>query len=89
MIQRTSALILSSIEPPAADAAPVMAKAIQPQPFPFPPKGTEVQAFAPVRPTTLATSPKEGFQMQNRSAFQYLAIDIIHESTTNPRRTFE
>lgn len=27
--------------------------------------------------------------MQNSSAFQYLAIDIIHESTTNPRRTFE
>ncbi|WP_353070472.1 ParB/RepB/Spo0J family partition protein (plasmid) [Tunturibacter empetritectus] len=27
--------------------------------------------------------------MQNSSAFQYLAIDIIHESTTNPRRTFD
>ena len=27
--------------------------------------------------------------MQNSSAFQYLAIDQIHESTTNPRRTFE
>ena len=27
--------------------------------------------------------------MQNSSAFQYLAIDTIHESTTNPRRTFE
>jgi hypothetical protein len=26
--------------------------------------------------------------MQNSSAFQYLAIDTIHESTTNPRRTF-
>jgi len=25
--------------------------------------------------------------MQNSSAFQYLAIDTIHESTTNPRRT--
>ena len=27
--------------------------------------------------------------MQNSSAFQYLAIDTIHESTTNPRRIFE
>ena len=27
--------------------------------------------------------------MQNSSAFQYLAIDIIHESTTNPRHLFE
>ncbi len=27
--------------------------------------------------------------MQNSSAFQYLAIDTIHESATNPRRTFE
>jgi hypothetical protein len=24
--------------------------------------------------------------MQDSSAFQYLAIDTIHESTTNPRR---
>jgi ParB family chromosome partitioning protein len=27
--------------------------------------------------------------MRNSSAFQYLAIDTIHESTTNPRRTFD
>jgi hypothetical protein len=27
--------------------------------------------------------------MQNSSAFQFLAIDTIHESTTNPRRTFD
>ena len=27
--------------------------------------------------------------MQDSSAFQYLAIDTIHESTTNPRATFE
>ncbi len=27
--------------------------------------------------------------MQSSSAFQYLAIDTIHESATNPRRTFE
>jgi ParB family transcriptional regulator, chromosome partitioning protein len=27
--------------------------------------------------------------MQDSSAFQYLAIDIIHPSTTNPRRTFD
>ncbi len=27
--------------------------------------------------------------MQNSSAYQYLAIDTIHESTTNPRRTFD
>ena len=27
--------------------------------------------------------------MQNSSEFQYIAIDQIHESTTNPRRTFE
>jgi ParB family chromosome partitioning protein len=27
--------------------------------------------------------------MQNSSAFQYLAIDTIHESTTNPRQTFD
>jgi hypothetical protein len=26
--------------------------------------------------------------MQDSSAFQFLAIDTIHESTTNPRRTF-
>src|SRR5260370_15762904 len=27
--------------------------------------------------------------MQNSSAFQYLTLDTIHESTTNPRRTFD
>jgi len=27
--------------------------------------------------------------MQDSSAFQFLAIDTIHESTTNPRRTFD
>ncbi len=27
--------------------------------------------------------------MQNSSEFQYVAIDTIHESTTNPRRTFD
>ena len=27
--------------------------------------------------------------MQNSSAFQFLALDTIHESTANPRRTFE
>ena len=27
--------------------------------------------------------------MQDSSAFQILAIDTIHESTTNPRRTFD
>jgi ParB family chromosome partitioning protein len=27
--------------------------------------------------------------MQDSSAFQYLAVDAIHESTTNPRRTFD
>ena len=27
--------------------------------------------------------------MQNSSAFQYIAIDQIHESTTNPRQTYE
>jgi ParB family chromosome partitioning protein len=27
--------------------------------------------------------------MQNSSAFQFLAIDTVHESTTNPRRTFD
>ena len=27
--------------------------------------------------------------MQDSSAFQYLVIDTIHESTTNPRRTFD
>ncbi len=27
--------------------------------------------------------------MQNSSAFQYLNLDTIHESTTNPRRTFD
>lgn len=27
--------------------------------------------------------------MQNSSEFQYIAIDQIHESTTNPRRTFD
>jgi ParB family chromosome partitioning protein len=27
--------------------------------------------------------------MQDSSAFQYLTIDTIHESTTNPRRTFD
>src|SRR5271170_2107358 len=32
--------------------------------------------------------PKEGI-MQESSAFQYIAIDQIDESTTNPRRTFD
>ena len=27
--------------------------------------------------------------MQDSSPFQFLAVDTIHESTTNPRRTFE
>ena len=27
--------------------------------------------------------------MQNSSAFQFLTLDTIHESATNPRRTFE
>jgi len=27
--------------------------------------------------------------MQDSSTFQFLAIDQIHESTTNPRRTFD
>jgi len=27
--------------------------------------------------------------MQNSSAFQFLALDTVHESATNPRRTFE
>jgi ParB family chromosome partitioning protein len=27
--------------------------------------------------------------MQNSSDFQYIAIDTIHESATNPRRTFD
>jgi hypothetical protein len=26
--------------------------------------------------------------MQNSSAFQYLAIETVHESASNPRRTF-
>jgi ParB family chromosome partitioning protein len=32
--------------------------------------------------------PKEGI-MQDSSAFQFIAIDQIHESTTNPRTTFD
>lgn len=32
--------------------------------------------------------PKEGI-MQKSSEFQQITIDIIHESTTNPRQTFE
>src|ERR1700733_3391254 len=41
-------------------------------------------------PTTprVPTRPRRAL-MQNSSAFQYLAIDTIHESTTNPRRTFD
>ena len=27
--------------------------------------------------------------MQNRSEFQYIAIGTLHESATNPRRTFD
>ena len=27
--------------------------------------------------------------MQNSSEFQFIAIDTIHESATNPRRTFD
>ena len=27
--------------------------------------------------------------MQDSSAFQYIAVDQIHESVTNPRQTFE
>src|ERR1700733_14055282 len=36
----------------------------------------------------VSTRPRRAV-MQNSSAFQYLAIDTIHESTTNPRRTFD
>src|SRR5580698_10032045 len=41
-------------------------------------------------PTTphVPTRPRRAV-MQNSSALQYLAIDTIHESTTNPRRTFD
>src|SRR5271168_3094451 len=34
------------------------------------------------------TRPRRAI-MQDSSAFQFLAIDTIHESTTNPRRTFD
>src|SRR5258708_735790 len=39
-------------------------------------------------PPDLSTRPRRAI-MQNSSAFQFLALDTIHESTANPRRTFE
>ncbi len=43
-----------------------------------------------VRSTPSAPNPSSRrAQMQNSSEFQYLAIDTIHESATNPRRTFD
>ena len=41
--------------------------------------------FAPMPPYA---QPHKENTMQDSSAFQYLAIDTIHESITNPRRTF-
>src|SRR6202051_4536140 len=48
---------------------------------------TQAIVFAP-HPQNLSTRPRRAI-MQNSSAFQFLALDTIHESTTNPRRTFE
>jgi ParB family chromosome partitioning protein len=42
----------------------------------------------PLQPPARPNPPKEPV-IQNSSAFQYLAIDTIHESATNPRRTFD
>src|SRR5258708_5930975 len=39
-------------------------------------------------PPDLSTRPRRAI-MQNSSAFQFLALDTIHESPANPRRTFE
>jgi ParB family chromosome partitioning protein len=39
--------------------------------------------------TTVQCNPSRRIAMQDSSLFQYIAIDQIHESTTNPRQTFE
>jgi single stranded DNA-binding protein len=46
------------------------------------------ESTAPALGMSLSTRPRRAI-MQNSSAFQFLALDTIHESATNPRRTFE
>src|ERR1700730_17698015 len=57
-------------------------------PKPFPQRsGHRGIVFSPT-PPDLSTRPRRAI-MQNSSAFQFLALDTIHESAANPRRTFE
>jgi hypothetical protein len=57
-------------------------------PKPFPERSGHSASCSLHHPQDLSTRPRRAI-MQNSSAFQYLAIDTIHESTTNPRRTFD
>ncbi len=62
VIQRTSALILSSIEPPAADAAPVMAEAIAAT-FPLSPrKGRRFRPSPPFAQPRSQPRPRRAFK---------------------------
>ena len=90
VIQKTSALILSAIENPPqqrerdeADPSPNWRKPAN-QFFPHEADGSG----RPLQPPARSNRSRRAV-MQNSSAFQYLAIDTIHESTTNPRRTFD
>ena len=53
----------------------------------FPAHGAETQGRS--TPTRNRNPPHRRTTMQNSSEFQYIAIDTIHESATNPRRTFD
>ena len=56
-----------------------------PKPFPAPERmGKRVRST-----TSVQCNRSRRAAMQDSSAFQFLAIDTIHESTTNPRRTFD
>src|SRR3984893_18012022 len=57
-------------------------------PKPFPQRSGHQGIVCAPHPQNLSTRPRRAI-MQNSSAFQFLALDTIHESTANPRRTFE
>jgi len=88
VIQRTSALILSSIEPPAADAAPVMAEAIAAT-FPFPPERDGGSGLRPRSPNHARNLAQGGLSNAKQQRIPVPCHRHLHESTTNPRRTFE
>ncbi|MGI4830992.1 MAG: ParB N-terminal domain-containing protein [Janthinobacterium lividum] len=48
-----------------------------------------MQGTASASPLTAPLRHTRSLTVQNSSEFQYIAIDTIHESATNPRRTFD